>query len=90
VPFAFDSVQLVPEKVGPIAGAKALAALMSEAFIAFARTGNPNHSNVPQWPVYDLTRRSTMIFDAPSRVASDPRGDARRLFAQVPYVQPGT
>ena len=90
VPFAFDSVQLVPEKVGPIAGAKALAAQMSDAFIAFARSGNPNHSGLPQWPVYDLTMRSTMIFDALSRTAPDPRGDARRLFAQVPYVQPGT
>jgi para-nitrobenzyl esterase len=90
VPFAFDSVELVPEKVGAIAGAKTLAAQMSEAFIAFARTGNPNHSGLPQWPVYDVATRSTMVFDAQSRVASDPRGDARRLFAQVPYVQPGT
>jgi para-nitrobenzyl esterase len=31
-----------------------------------------------------------MIFDAVSKVVDDPRGDERRLFAQVPYVQPGT
>ena len=31
-----------------------------------------------------------MIFDREVRVVADPRGDERRLFAQVPYVQPGT
>jgi para-nitrobenzyl esterase len=90
VPFAFDNVELVPEKVGPLSGAKGLAAQMSETFLAFARHGNPNHAGLPPWPAYDLTSRSTMVFDAQSRVVSDPRGDARRLFAQVPYVQPGT
>jgi para-nitrobenzyl esterase len=31
-----------------------------------------------------------MVFDLPPSVADDPRGRERRLFAQVPYVQPGT
>jgi para-nitrobenzyl esterase len=31
-----------------------------------------------------------MIFDVPSRMENDPRGDERRLFAKVPYIQPGT
>jgi para-nitrobenzyl esterase len=42
------------------------------------------------WPVYDLARRPTMIFDDTTRVENDPRGEARRLFQQVAYVQPGT
>jgi para-nitrobenzyl esterase len=44
----------------------------------------------PDWPAYDLERRATMVFDTHSRIADDPRGRERRLFAQVPYVQPGT
>lgn len=37
-----------------------------------------------------LERRATMIFDVVSRVVDDPRSDERRMFARVPYVQPGT
>ena len=63
---------------------------MSDAWLAFARTGNPNTSGLPQWPTYDATRRATMVFDRHVRVVDDPRGDQRRMFARVPYVQPGT
>ena len=35
-------------------------------------------------------RRATMVFNRESRVVDDPRGRERRLFGQVPYVQPGT
>ena len=80
VPFVFDNVLLVPEKVGSVSDARALAARMSEARIAFARTGNPNVQGLPQWPAYDLMRRSTMVFDATRRVVDDPRGNERRLF----------
>ncbi len=57
---------------------------MMRAFLDFARTGTPG------WPAYDLTSRQTMVFDAESRVVNDPRGRERRLFATVPYIQPGT
>ena len=63
---------------------------MSEAFIAMAKTGNPNHPALPAWTPYDLTRRATMVFDADTRLVDDPRGAERRLFAKVPYIQPGT
>jgi para-nitrobenzyl esterase len=70
--------------------AKPMAALMSEAFIAFARKGDPNHRALPRWDRYTLPQRRTMIFDVPPRAENDPRGAERRLFARVPYVQPGT
>ncbi len=90
VPFSFDNVAIVPEKTGTSDDAKRLAGQMSDAWVAFARTGNPNTPALPPWPVYDLGRRDTMIFDVSSRVVADPRGHQRRLFAPVPYVQPGT
>jgi len=31
-----------------------------------------------------------MIFDLTPRMADDPRGAERALFARVPYIQPGT
>ena len=62
---------------------------MSETFIALARTGNPNNKQIPLWKKYTMARRETMVFDVPSHLENDPRGAERRLFAKVPYVQPG-
>ena len=58
--------------------------------VAFARSGNPNTRQIPDWKKYSLARRETMVFDVPSHLENDPRGAERRLFAKVPYVQPGT
>lgn len=74
--------------IGPTA--QRMADQMSETFIAFARTGNPNNKRIPFWKKYTLPRRETMVFDVPSHLENDPRGAERRLFAKVPYVQPGT
>ena len=90
VPFVFDTTDLVPETVGSGSGAARLASQMSRTWIEFARRGDPNHAGLPRWPVYNLSRRSTMVFDETTRVMDDPRGNQRRLFEQVPYVQPGT
>jgi para-nitrobenzyl esterase len=90
VPFVFDNAAIVPEKVGSGADAHRLSGLMSDMCIAFARTSNPATPGLPEWPTYDLHRRATMIFDIPPHMSEDPRGNERRLFAQVPYVQPGT
>jgi len=90
VPFGFDNLVLVADKVGTGEDAKRLAAQMSNTWLTFARTGDPNNAAIPQWPTYDWSRRATMIFDTTTKVVNDPRGHERRLFAQVPYVQPGT
>ncbi|MBJ7411661.1 MAG: carboxylesterase/lipase family protein [Phenylobacterium sp.] len=70
--------------------AQAMADQMSEAFLAFARNGNPNCRAIPRWERYDLRRRQTMVFDTPSKLVDDPRGAERRLFEKVPFVQAGT
>ncbi len=82
------------DKPGSLTGtspaAQAASEAMSRAFVALARHGDPAAGGVPAWPRYDLTRRATMIFDAQSHVADDPRGAERRLFEAVPYIKPGT
>lgn len=70
--------------------AQGMADVMSDALIAFARTGSPNHPGLPTWTPYSLERRETLILDLPPRMENDPRGDERRFFARIPYVQPGT
>ena len=43
---------------------KGLAEAMHRAWIAFARTGKPDHPGLPPWPVYRREDRMTMRFDS--------------------------
>ena len=52
--------------------AYALADKMSRAWIAFARTGNPNHKGLPNWPAYTPENGATMILDNTSQVKNHP------------------
>lgn len=70
--------------------AQRVADAMSEAFLAFARTGRPDGRGLPRWTPYTPPQRRTMIFDVHPRLAEDPRGAERRLFEKVPFVQAGT
>jgi para-nitrobenzyl esterase len=90
IPLCFDNVAVADHMTGDGQEARSLGALMSDTWIAFARTGNPNHAGLPQWKPYSLANRETMSFDAQSKLVNDPRGNERRLVEQVPYTQPGT
>lgn len=90
IALAFDNVAQPTAHTGSGLDAQKAADTMSEAFIAFARTGNPNHQGMPDWKPYELQNRKTMVFNTESALVDDPRGAERRLFAQVPYIQRGT
>jgi para-nitrobenzyl esterase len=49
-----------------------LSAHMMDAWIAFARGGDPSHAALGDWPRYDTARRPTMVFDRQSRVEHGP------------------
>jgi para-nitrobenzyl esterase len=59
---------------------------LASVWTAFARTGDPNNPNIPNWPAYDTATRATMIFDADTRVENDPRGEIRKFWAQMPLA----
>ena len=90
IPFAFDNTKIAAPMTGGGAQAQALADQISDTFIAFARTGDPNNKSIPHWPRFELEKRPTMVWDTTSRVVDDPRGNERRLIEQAPYTQPGT
>jgi para-nitrobenzyl esterase len=90
IALAFDNCHQPTSKTGTGPEARTVAARMSEAFIAFARTGNPNNAAIPAWAPYDLDQRPTMIFDVDTRVENDPRADERRLFQTAPFLKQGT
>ena len=49
---------------------------MMDAWLAFARTGNPSTPALP-WPPHDAATRPTMVFDVTTEVQPAPR-DAER------------
>jgi para-nitrobenzyl esterase len=90
IPLVFGTTGKEGAITGDGEGARAMAAVMSESFIAFAKTGNPNNKLLPVWKPYSAAGRETMVFDLPPRLENDPRGRERELFEAVPYVQQGT
>lgn len=56
-----------------------LARTMHEAWIAFVRTGDPNHPGMPTWNPYEKDTRTTMRFDSVVTALDDLAGDSRRL-----------
>jgi para-nitrobenzyl esterase len=57
---------------------------LSSAWIAFARTGNPNTPRLPPWPIYDLQTRATMVFGTPTQMVNDHRGEIRAFWEHMP------
>ncbi|MBI1252364.1 MAG: carboxylesterase family protein [Alphaproteobacteria bacterium] len=81
IPMMFDTVETSRALMGPGPEPLLMAARMSEAWIAFARTGNPATPDLPAWPAYDARRRATMQFDIPCRLVEDPLGEVRRALS---------
>jgi para-nitrobenzyl esterase len=78
IAFAFDNVQASRLTAGA-PDAQALADQVSEAFIAFFRSGDPNtpKSKLPTWPRYDATNRPTMVFSSTPALRNDPIREQR-------------
>jgi para-nitrobenzyl esterase len=57
---------------------------LSSSWVAFAKTGNPNNSRIPPWPVFDAATRATMIFGTPTQLENDPRGEIRTFWEHMP------
>ena len=45
---------------------------LAAAWVAFAKTGDPNNPALPHWPPYEPARAPTMIFDTDTRVGERP------------------
>lgn len=73
LPFMFDNVAVAENLTGPqTEETRAMTQSMANAWLAFARKGDPNHGDIPRWPAYNLQKRSVMLFDVPPEVVADP------------------
>jgi para-nitrobenzyl esterase len=83
IPFVFYNTDVSAMATGGGAEARALAAKVSDAWINFARKGDPNHGGLPQWPVYNAQQGPVMVFDKTCEVKSDPDRELRKVVAEA-------
>ncbi|MGD1030693.1 MAG: carboxylesterase family protein [Opitutaceae bacterium] len=81
IAFVMDNAELCDQFSGRTPAALALARQVSKAWVSFARTGNPNHPDLPDWPVFSPQNGETMVFGDPCVVRNNPEAEGRRLVA---------
>ncbi len=68
---------------GKGADAKTLCERTMDAWLNFAKSGDPNHKNIPKWPVYDQDKRATMIIDKEFKVVNGYRDKERSAWDDI-------
>jgi para-nitrobenzyl esterase len=83
IPFVFDNVDVAKVELGTGADRYALADKMSNAWVSFARTGNPSHKGL-NWAPFNADQRATMIFNTPeSKMVNDPNREERLALKAI-------
>jgi para-nitrobenzyl esterase len=83
IQFVFNNIKIAGPLISKMPEAYALAEKTSAAWVAFARSGNPNTPKLPKWPAYSTTSRDMMLFNNESRVQSDPDRGPRLAMERV-------
>lgn len=85
IPFVFDNLRGGEVYTGNSPQAQRVADQMSAAWVAFARTGNPNHKGMPTWTPFNDQQRPTMVFGAgpDARLVNDPGKEERLALKAV-------
>jgi len=83
IPFVFYNLDIAASMTGAANERYALAHKMSAAWAAFARTGNPNHPDLANWPAFTLKDRATMIFNNECKVVNDPNREERLALKAI-------
>jgi para-nitrobenzyl esterase len=78
LPFVFNNTDRAAAMTGGGPKARELGGRVSDAWIAFARKGDPNHSGLPKWPAFTAKDGALMVLDNKCEVRMNPDGEARR------------
>jgi para-nitrobenzyl esterase len=82
IPFALDNYSYTP-MAGDRQENEVFGKLVSEAFVRFAHSGNPNHPGLPSWRPYSPDDRCSMVLDVKPHVESDVEASLRELYAAL-------
>lgn len=83
IPFVFYNLDLGASMTGSSQQRYELGHVMSAAWAAFARTGDPNHADMPTWPAFSPEQHQTMVFGDSVRAANDPNREARLALLRI-------
>ena len=84
IPFVFNNADVHASMTGGGTGAMKLADVMSQSWINFARTGNPNTEELPEWPTYNCSEGATMLFNNECEVRYNHDRELINLIRQFP------
>jgi para-nitrobenzyl esterase len=90
IPFVFDNVDIAVSMTGAGSDRYPLAHRMSAAWAAFARTGNPNHQDLPLWPAFSASAYPTMVLGNECKAVNDPNRDERLALKAMTSTGRGT
>lgn len=82
IPFVFGTIDLpnAESLIGKGSDVDNISERIMDAWIAFARTGNPNHDGIPKWVSYDSKKRATMFIGKEIKVEEAPFDDERAAW----------
>ena len=83
IPFALYNIDQAASMTGAMQDRYVLAHRMSAAFASFARTGNPSHADLPNWPAFNTRAYPTMVFGSECRVLNDPNREERLALKAI-------
>jgi para-nitrobenzyl esterase len=83
LPFVFEIVDdpRLEVMVGP-EPPKSLATSTNEAWSAFATSGMPTATHLPEWPSYDTGNRPVMVLDSDCALEHDPHPTSRKYWLE--------
>lgn len=84
IPFVFNNADVHASMTGGGTGAMKLADVMSQSWINFARTGDPNTEKLPEWPTYNCSEGATMFFNNECEVRYNHDRELINLIRQFP------
>ena len=83
IPFALYNVDLAASMTGAMQERYEVAHKISGAWASFARTGNPNHADLPNWPAFNPSSYPTMILGRECKVVNDPNREERLALKAI-------
>ena len=84
--FGTNHIPGMPQFAGTGPVVERLATEMQDAWLAFARSGDPSCESLGAWPQYDASRRATMILGEKSGAQDAPYEGERRAWEAIPQA----
>lgn len=84
IPFVFANTDRHASMTGGGDDARRLGDIMSRAWANFARTGNPNTEDLPEWPAFTAENGATMVFDNECKVVNNHDKELLEVIHRMP------